>query len=1368
MNRRLIVLLLPFILALFVLLPRFIPPTIAARPDLVEEMTLPVAAAAINLNDNLFQPARLTTQNQGVFGPNCTTTLGDPFSPFNSTLRPPNHYVNPAYNSNYFTYRYRIDIPDNYETATNSNIVRVELFDADSYNYSQGHAEIDTTFYLINHTQPHIGAGNPPTTTQQCPLPDQRRSEACVLTTGEPQTYNPTWFIRVDEIRAGNGTNCNMPTTYNSGNRTQTGFDLYYHRINVTSGAVEPVPISQYIGREDNLHDTDLRWVSPGGGLSYDQNISVPSNFGSFEVNLTAISDVLPDPITGLRTIYLDVTALTGASENGFDVWAGPPSYTVPANPGDPCQGGLPSRVNARNVHITNCGNASHSSGGVTIAALDYQLTNYNTTAPIEKKLVYIGPEYAGETIHVTLFDSDSGAQSPLLFYFDTLAFTLRNPIPTPPANPINTSLTDWFRAFAVNNTVTHDPDLLPGESRNCYPGTCNNTWITPTYRIQVPTLSPTLCVNPVATPHYCTPFYGGWLTVRYLPGYHDTATWHVELPERPLVDTTATCPGVFPVTMPDSVHSMTADDYLIAFNTPSNERYPATLPIYSDFLAHTADISLDQAEEGDIFLFVGEGYQIDNYGFLQWNTDTSCPGCNQAHTRLQNSLSWPGNVLDPLTGFHEVGDWGDTRLQVNDRVAISPADGAVTSSVLSSHINRGRTLQFLSWSITGVLPGGGPGGSDVPYARASQFINFRILGYKLVGGVSDRWLLAEFMGRGTNCGQLGPDISFAESSYSVSESSALVPLMVQLSYALANTVTVSYTTSDGTATAGQDYAAATGLLTFPPGTISQTLPISILDDLNLESNETFSVTLSNPMNGNIINVNPVPVTIIDNDSPSLLSFTVSALAVSEGNGTATVIVQQNGTYMGTVNINYATSDGTATAGQDYTTRNGTMIFSPGVISRTLSIPILNDTLLEGDEAFFVTLSNPVNGVITGTNPLPITITDDESEAEVGFVVTSLTVAENEGTAQVVVQQNGVHGNPVQVNVATSNGTATAGLDYTAINTILTFNPGVLTQTVSIPILNDSLLENSETLALTLSDPVNAVVVGTNPIIITIEDDEEPAEISFAAATLTVPETAGQVQVVIQQNQAHTSPLSVFVSTSDGTATAGQDYTPTGGTINFNGAAAITITIQLNNDTLPEGHETFFVTLANPFNGTIISINPLQIIILDDECLFAPVAAPGRIEAEDFTCGSEGVAYHDSTPGNQGTSSYRFGEDVDVWNSAAASQARYVGNTVAGEWLVYTLVVTETGRYDLSLAFAGTVPSQVRVEIDGVDVTGVLILPGTSGGETFVEVAAAVDLLLTAGVYQVRLFIISGGANLDYLTFSPTPPDLLYLPLMVK
>ena len=102
MNHRFFLLSLPFIIAFTLLIWLFGPQKTEAEPVPAQTSaitTLPVAAAAINLNDNLFHPARLTGQNQSVFGPACNTALGDPFSPFNSTFRPPNHYTNPAFSS---------------------------------------------------------------------------------------------------------------------------------------------------------------------------------------------------------------------------------------------------------------------------------------------------------------------------------------------------------------------------------------------------------------------------------------------------------------------------------------------------------------------------------------------------------------------------------------------------------------------------------------------------------------------------------------------------------------------------------------------------------------------------------------------------------------------------------------------------------------------------------------------------------------------------------------------------------------------------------------------------------------------------------------------------------------------------------------------------------------------------------------------------------------------------------------------------------------------------------------------------------------------------------------------------------------------
>ena len=484
----------------------------------------------------------LDTSNQALFGPNCITGPGDPFSPFSSTYRPPNHYVNPAYSSQYFSYRYRVLIPPDYEAASGTNIVRIELFDPDTHNSSPGNVDLDTSTYVFTHTVPF---GNPPTGSASCSGNDRYRYEACVFPTGESLEQNPFWFIRIDEVRSGNNSSCGAPAgnAYAAGNRTQTGFDLYYYRVNGLTGLIEPVPIAQYTGREDNVHDTDMRWVSPGGDLSYDQTVFVPANFGSFEVNLDNISDILRDQTTNNRYLYLDVTTLTGATENGYEIWAGPEYYTGPKDTNTPSHcgvtgqmppAGTPSKVNERNIHVINCGRNSHSSQGATVLSMGNLPMNSNTTNPVDIPLIYVGAQYAGSQILISLFDSDSGAQAPIVFFFDTLAFQLRSPLPAPPANPVNLTMTDWSLAFSVNNTVTADPDLAPGETRNCRIGNCNNLWISPAYRIQVPTLDPARCVNQATTPQWCTPFYGGRLTARYIGGNHDTYGWQIRLPGLP------------------------------------------------------------------------------------------------------------------------------------------------------------------------------------------------------------------------------------------------------------------------------------------------------------------------------------------------------------------------------------------------------------------------------------------------------------------------------------------------------------------------------------------------------------------------------------------------------------------------------------------------------------------------------------------------------------------------------------------------------------------------------------------------------------------------------------------------------------------
>lgn len=262
--------------------------------------------------------------------------------------------------------------------------------------------------------------------------------------------------------------------------------------------------------------------------------------------------------------------------------------------------------------------------------------------------------------------------------------------------------------------------------------------------------------------------------------------------------------------------------------------------------------------------------------------------------------------------------------------------------------------------------------------------------------------------------------------------------------------------------------------------------------------------------------------------------------------------------------------------------------------------------------------------------------------------------------------------------------------------------------------------------------------------------------------------SSGVLSVTVQLAPTSGLTATVAYSTTDGTATAGVDYQPVQGVITFTpGTTSAVIPVPILNDALAEGNEWFHLILSDPVNGVITGTNPAQIVIVDDECLYNLYTAPGRVEAENFTCGGEGVAYHDTTPANEGDSAYRLLEGVDVWDDAAASHTHYVGSTEDGEWLVYTVEITTEGRYDLWVAAASIQSgSCFRVEIDGNDVTGQVVVPVTGG--VFAEVAAAARVTLSAGTHQVRLAIPCGGADFDYLNFTPSPPDALYLPFMRK
>lgn len=221
--------------------------------------------------------------------------------------------------------------------------------------------------------------------------------------------------------------------------------------------------------------------------------------------------------------------------------------------------------------------------------------------------------------------------------------------------------------------------------------------------------------------------------------------------------------------------------------------------------------------------------------------------------------------------------------------------------------------------------------------------------------------------------------IQFSAQGYTQTESSGTVSIPVTLSSPPSQTVTVNYTTGDGSAIAGEDYISSSGTLTFAVGVTTQSINVGIIDDfLDEPDSETVILTLSSPVNASITGTNPAALFIMDNDAPPEVHFGASQAWVSESNGTASLNVTLNGVSGKTVSIGYTSSDDTAIAGSDYMSVQGILTFNPGQVSQSITVPINDDWLHEPVEIFTIILSDPKNSNLGSPTSSNIMIVDDD------------------------------------------------------------------------------------------------------------------------------------------------------------------------------------------------------------------------------------------------------------------------------------------------------------------------------------------------------------------------------------------------------
>ena len=446
-----------------------------------------------------------------------------------------------------------------------------------------------------------------------------------------------------------------------------------------------------------------------------------------------------------------------------------------------------------------------------------------------------------------------------------------------------------------------------------------------------------------------------------------------------------------------------------------------------------------------------------------------------------------------------------------------------------------------------------------------------------------------------------------------------------------------------GTASPNTDYVPIPRTVTFPAGVDTVTLDVIPIDDSTPEIAETVRVTLSRVVGGQLDAASSTAqILIIDNDGT--MEFEQQDFTVAENIGTFKVPVQRYGSTNLTQSVDWVITGGTATLGLDYLSpSNGTLVFLPGELRKTISLVISNDTIVEPIETIQLALTNASGGTpLSGQSVTTVMIESDDTEFR--FSTNRYAWSERTNNAPITIERAGPSKGAASVTLIVTNGSgiggaaATSGLDFRGTNRVINFADGVSNVTFSVRILDDFLVEGDEIVSLSLTNASPGIGLGEKSAssLVILDDD---CVIEFVSSTLRVNEFVGDAAINVVRRGGVLNTVAVDFRTADGTATGNVDFFRTNGSLTFlnnrnvidtNGSGSIvflpgqsnlTLRIPIFDDQIGEGEETFNVRLSNARvpggsavggSVTLGALTNLLVAIRDDETAGSvdfPVAA---------------------------------------------------------------------------------------------------------------------------------------------------------------
>lgn len=572
----------------------------------------------------------------------------------------------------------------------------------------------------------------------------------------------------------------------------------------------------------------------------------------------------------------------------------------------------------------------------------------------------------------------------------------------------------------------------------------------------------------------------------------------------------------------------------------------------------------------------------------------------------------------------------------------------------------------------------------------------------------------------------------------------------VTLSQTNSSPTTVNLTRS-GTATSGTDYTGAVTSVVVPANATSASFSITPVADTTVEPDETAIFSVASGTGYSVGSPSSATATIVNDDFP-VASITVSPASVYEDgapNLVYTVALSQPSPSALSIGFNVG---GTATNGTDYATINSPLVIAAGQTSGTITVNPRPDATVEPDETVVVSL-NAGSGYTVGTpNSATGTILNDDQPA-----LSINDVSLNEGNAGTtnfaftvsLSQPAGTGG--VSFDIATANGTATAGTDYIASSLAgQTIPAGSSSATFTVQVVGDTLNEPNETFFVNITNVSGATVADGQGLGTIVNDDAVPAlsvgDTSVAegnsgttTATFTVSLGAASGQTV-----------TVNYATADGTANAGSDYVARSGTLTFPpGTTTQSVAVTINGDTTVEPDETFTLNLSGASNASIARATATGTILNDDAVVtISPASLPAA---------TAGTTYSQALSAAGGTAPYTFAVTTGALPAGLGLSSAGVlsGTPTASGSFGFTVTATDsrnaspaTGNRAYTLVVA--VPA--------------LILPATTlpGGASGQAYSATINQA-TGGVapytYAVSAGALPDGIRLDSATgvLSGTP-----------